>query len=54
MSNMAEYEKGINLDFYKLDFIVINTGCLKKTWTFFENAITPSFMDETFENFLCL
>ena len=30
------------------------TGCLKKTWTFFENAITPSFMEETFPNFLWL
>ena len=26
MSNMAEHEKGINLDFYKLDFIVINSS----------------------------
>ena len=24
------------------------TGCLKKTWTLFENAISPSFMNETF------
>ena len=30
------------------------TGCLKKTWTFFENAITPSFIEETFPNFLWL
>ena len=28
-----------------------NTGCLKKTWTFFENAITPLPMEETFPNF---
>ena len=28
------------------------TGCLKKTWTFFENAIIPSFIKETFPNFL--
>ena len=26
----------------------------QKTWTFFESAIAPSFMDETFQNFLCL
>ena len=30
------------------------TGCLKKTWTFFENAINPLFMEETFPNFLWL
>ena len=30
------------------------TGCLKKMWTYFENAITPSFMKETFPNFLWL
>ena len=30
------------------------TGCLKKTWTFFESAITPLFIEETFQNFLCL
>ena len=36
------------------DFIIffLYTGCLKKTWTFFETAITPSFMDETFANFV--
>ena len=26
----------------------------KKMWTFFENAITLLFMEETFINFLCL
>ena len=26
----------------------------QKTWTFIGNAITPLFMDETFQNFLCL
>ena len=26
----------------------------QKTWTFFENTITPSFMEETFQYFLCL
>ena len=31
-----------------------HTGCLKKTWTFFENAITPLSMEETFPNFLWL
>ena len=31
-----------------------STGCLKKTWTFFENAITPPFIKETFSNFLWL
>ena len=30
----------------------ISTGCLKKTWTFFENDITPSFMEESLPNFL--
>ena len=24
------------------------SGCLKKMWTFFENSITPSFMEKTF------
>ena len=28
------------------------TGCLNKTWTFFENAITPLFTEETFPDFL--
>ena len=28
------------------------TGCLKKTWTFFEKVVTPLFMEETFPNFL--
>ena len=27
-------------------------GVSKKTWTFFENAITPSFMKESSPNFL--
>ena len=27
---------------------------VSKTWTFFENTITPSFMEETFQYFLCL
>ena len=30
------------------------TGCLKKTWTFFENAMTPLSVEETFPNFLWL
>ena len=29
-------------------------GVSKQTWTFFENAVTPSFMKETFPNFLQL
>ena len=31
------------------------SGCLKRKWTFFEkNAIAPSFVEETFPNFLWL
>ena len=30
------------------------TGCLKKAWTVFENAITPLFMEKTFPSFLWL
>ena len=34
--------------------IIAYTGCLNKTWTYFENAITPSVMEETFQNYLWL
>ena len=30
------------------------TGCLKKTWTFFEIDIIPLFIKESFQNFVCL
>ena len=36
--------------------IRVSAGCLKtnkkKTWTLLENAVTLSFMEETFQNFL--
>ena len=50
------YESGINSNGF-LHFALFNysvQGVSKKTWTYFESPITPSFMEETFQNFLCL
>ena len=32
-------------------FIYLDVQGVSKTWTFFENAISPSFMEETFSKF---
>ena len=31
-----------------------NTGCLKKTWTFFDIGVILLFVEEYFQNFVCL
>ena len=60
---MQEFFTRVNADFQlkrkaKVKTVVLlfpkNTGCLKKTWTFFVIGIIPLFMKESFQNFVWL
>ena len=44
---------GIREGVFILEYDTLNTGCLKKCGPF-ENAIMPSFMKESFPNFMWL
>ena len=46
--------RDFSYDFLGLTVKVLSTGCLKKTWTFFEIGITILFIKESFQNFVWL